>query len=803
MTHQLLNHGHQRIGRAHDERVGTTIRGDVEHAGGAAGERRLDFREPALERAAHERSQRFSLRTLQLENAQRGCGLCRSLDALDDLLHSRKNAGGSAHNQRLRDRLGGDDGAGAFWSKLARNGELANGLGDSFEVSIGQTPSANFRIRHRLGAIELFDKLLEAGHARERRVDDERVGLRIGAHHNFTRRLKLGPSSSARIHRHRRLRIHLVDGLGQLACTRNFQRENADLSIGSGLPRRTVEILDDLLNLGQQIGMRGHDQRVGLRLSGDLHGLRALFLWRALRICLHERGRESGSIGAAQLQNAQRWRGAHGHIEILEKNSEQLMLARIGGNEQRVGAIEHLDHRLTRKSRALTESAGGEAIEIGLGVDGLSETHWNNADIRARTRRGDELATSVGKTRERLVLTTGNDGSVGSVDLRLDRGLLALGGFERGKLERLGQKHSRIARSDIDHAHATLDRHCLQLLEQLLGLLEGHRIARDNQRAAGGLSLHQHIDRLRAVDAGLRKHSTRAEIAQRLRDALDVTLVHAIGAQFRLWRQRRAIEREHELLKARAALRRRLDDERVGGCIGGDEDFLRLLQMGQRTAACIERNCRRRIELVERGSEVGRLGGLERHDESLAGRARAGIARAVEFADESLDFLEHTRVRGDDQRVGGGIALDAHGLQTALVGSAFVVTLGEHRRDLICIAATQLQQPKRRQFLGRGDVEIAHEAVDERELRRFTDDVKRVGRLDDLDLGRRNAARRIDGRRRREQRRKFRCNIACLGCTHRHDFRRARRRHQLARLSERLLEHRNRSAASAHEQRTA
>jgi len=756
LPHEFLDHRDQRVGSAHDERVRSTVRGDIEHATGLPGERRLDLREPALERRTHERRQRLGLRDLELEDAQRRRRLRRTLDAAHHLLDLREHARWTTDDERLRHGLHAHDRAASLGAELTGLREVAHGLRERVDVRVRHAPRADLGVGHRLRAVELLDELLEARHARDRRVDDQRVGLSVGAHHDLARLLELRARATARIDRHRRRGIHLVDRLRELGGARDLQREDADLAIACRLTRRAVERLDHLLDLGEEIGVRGDDQRVGLRLGRDLHRLRALLVGRALRVLRVERGRERGGVRGAELQDAHRRRGADGDVDVAHDRGEELLLPRIGGDEQRVGPIEDLDRRLAREACSLPEPARGEALDRGLRVGGLHVRKRDDPHVGAGRRRREDLPTCIGEAREGFLLAARDDRAVRGVDLgvdrRLDRRRRALGGLEAREAQRLRDELRRVGRARVDDAHATLRGHGLQLLEQLLGLLEGGRVARDDQRAARGLGLHQHLDRLRAVDAGLRQHAARGEVAQARRDALDVALLDAVRAQLRLRRQRRAIEFGDQFLEARATLGGRLDDERVRRRIGGDEHLLLLLEMRQRPSARVERDRRRWIESIKRRREFGGACALQRDDERLARRSGARVAGTIEIVDQRADLLEHRGVRGDDERVGGGIALDAHRLRASLLGRARVVALREHGGHLRRVASAQLEEAQRRQRLGRRDVEIADEALDERQLRRLADHVQRVRRLDHADLGRRHRARRIDRRRAREER---------------------------------------------------
>ena len=204
--------------------------------------------------------------------------------------------------------------------------ELAQRRRDCIEASIGHLPRANLGWRSFLLTIELLHEFGEARHARNRRVNNQRIHLRICTHNNFARLRKFRTRTTARINRHCGLREHLIERLRKISRSRNLEWEDSNLAIVSVALVRVVEIGNDCFDLGKQISVRRHDDRIRLWLRCNRHWARAAIFKRARCIGIRQRQREDGCIRGAKLQDANRRRDTRLHIDRLQQTRKQLML---------------------------------------------------------------------------------------------------------------------------------------------------------------------------------------------------------------------------------------------------------------------------------------------------------------------------------------------------------------------------------------------------------------------------------------------------------------------------------------------
>ena len=613
--------------------------------------------------------------------------------------------------------------------------EFPQCAGRRFELRGRQLPGSNLGLRRELRLVELLDELLEAGHPLDRRIDDDRVHLRVRSHHDLTRKLQVGSRTAPRVPRHRRLGEHLVDGAREFLRTCDPQGEDADLAAFRIETVGVVEFGHDRLDLVEKIRMRGHDERIRRRVRVDAHRSIRSLVGRTTVVGLRERRGEVGRVGGSDLEDSNRRERLVGDVEGLDDRPDDLVLTRLGRDEEGVDGSQRFDFgRRTAEDRHRQLVAQellhhrGDLVRFGV-------FERQKPDVRRASLGRFELSDDLAEACERRLLADGEDRPVHRVDFDLDRTEvgIALGLFTVDPSGAIRDRRD-VARRDLDDPKGTTDRHRLEIAEDLLDLLEGELVARDDQRPTSGFELHGHLDRLLSVGAGPTEDALPGERGQGLRDLAAFATPDVPGPQRRLRRQFDPVELLHQLLEARPPRGRRLDDEGVGAGIRAHEHLARLTQVRKRPPATVERHRWFRVQGVQRRRQIGRTREPQREDHRLP--LGFPLAVAIQRLDELPNLLEHGRGGGDDQRVGRRIRLDPHRLFASHVGRPCVVSRVEKFGHLDRIARGELEHAERGHLRRLEHVELAHEALDRRDLRRIALDPEAVGRLHHVDRGR-------------------------------------------------------------------
>ena len=560
------------------------------------------------------------------------------------------------------------------------------------------------------------------------------------------------------------VREHLRDGLRDLRGFRVAERDDAHLGRATRGFRRGVELRHHLVGNLEDARRAADDHGVEARIRGHAHrcaveAAAQVLLAQLLRHVaqahhgavgkelLHER---RDGLGARVLQHHRlHLRGVGGAVlvERVDELLDRVEVGRDAGEDQRVRAGGRHDGDLHRVLRGRARHRRGRLLQRGRKLVGVGKGERVHADllrVGAGHRGGgvELLHQLVGHGNE--ALRRADDERAGATvagDLHqaLAAGKLAACAGGEHLLEERAHLVGAAALEDVG-LEAGLG-HALEVLEHLVHLREGGLVAGDDQRAARGLHLHGDFRCLAAAGGRCGERAARRERADAGAHLLGIAALDAPGADLRLRCCLDAVELRDDGLELRLAVGRALDDHRVGGGVGADEDVLLLLEVRQRAAARIERHGRLRVELVERRGHFHRASHLERDDDGLA--LAVLLAAAVDALDELADLGEDFLVRGDDERVGGGVGIHAHRLLAAQVGGALVVARGEELRHLCGIGGAHLEEAQRRELARRHGVELADHVFHGGELRGLTDDPQRVGLLDRLHRRRRERARRV------------------------------------------------------------
>ena len=560
------------------------------------------------------------------------------------------------------------------------------------------------------------------------------------------------------------VREHLRDGLRDFRRFRVAEREDAHLGRAARGFRRGVELGHHLVGDLEDARRAADDHRVEARVRGHAHrraveAAAQILLAQLLRHVaqahhgaigeelLHER---RNGLGARVLQHHRlHLRGVGGAVlvERVDELLDRVEVGRDAGEDQRVRAGGRHDRDLHRVLRGGARHGRGRLLQRGRQLVGVGEGERVHADllrVGAGHRGGgvellDQLVGHGNEALRRADDERAGAAVAGDLHQPLAAGELAA---------RTGGEHLLEERAHLVGAAALEDvgleaglGHALEVLEHLVHLREGGLVAGDDERAARGLHLHGDFRRLAATGGRRGERAARRERADAGAHLLGVAALDAPGADLRLRGGLDAVELRDDGLELRLAVGRALDDHRVGGGVGADEDVLLLLEVRQRAATRVERHGRLRVELVERRGHFHRASHLERDDHGLA--LAVLLAAAVDSLDEIADLGEDVLVRGDDERVGGGVRVHAHRLLAAQVGGALVVARGEELRHLRGVGGAHLEEAQRRELPGRHGVELADHVLHRGELRGLTHHPQRVGLLDRLHRRRRERARRV------------------------------------------------------------
>ncbi len=185
----------------------------------------------------------------------------RRIEFCKHTLHALKDLARTAYHERPAYRLG-RDADGALGAALGRPGqglagdELPERARRRIELGALDAVGPHLKVIRNLLLVELRHELLESGEALHRRINDQRVRRRIRAHNDLARLFQVRPRPPARIDRHGRLGIHLVDYTRQFLSTRHLERKHPDLP-PLGIERLgLVQFIHNRLDLRKHVRMR-------------------------------------------------------------------------------------------------------------------------------------------------------------------------------------------------------------------------------------------------------------------------------------------------------------------------------------------------------------------------------------------------------------------------------------------------------------------------------------------------------------------------------------------------------------------
>ena len=587
---------------------------------------------------------------------------------------------------------------------------------------------------------------------------------------------------------HGRLREHLVDRSRQLFGPRDPQREDADLAaVGAG-PVRPVEVLDDSLDLRQEIGVNGHDQRVRIGIGGDIDRALPSLVGVAPVVLAGQGSGEVLGVGGAKLEDAQ---GRHflglGLVEAADQGRDDLVLVPKRRHQQRVGPLDRLEEgRRPAPASDLGQLAAGEVPQELDDVRRGRVLQGHEPNVRRRADRFLKLVEDRGDLHHGLVVGDDQQGRALAVDLDAHRlGAGHVGGLLVVEAQGSLGKRLRIGPTHLEDPKRPADRHRPEVAEHLLGLGERDLVTGDDERAADGLGLDDDVDGLPPVGGRRAHHPLPRYLVERAGDLHQVAALDVVGAQLGPGRQLDAIELLDEGLELGPPLGGGVDDERVGGPHRGDVHLLGLLEVRERAPAAVPRHGRLGVEVLKRLGDVLGAGPLEPEEHRL--QLGLGVARVVDAVHELLDLIEDLRVGGDHQGVGGPVGAQFHRPLAPLIGGPGGVAVAEHVGDLHGVGGADLDQSQRGQLGGLEGVEPADVALDHLVLRGLRHHVEAVGSLDDLDGRLGDRPRRIDRRRRAQQFAQGTNYIGDLGVGELDQPSGPRRRQELAGLAHGLL----------------
>ena len=212
--------------------------------------------------------------------------------------------------------------------------ESTDTRGNLVEVAAIDAPCANACLRRRFNAVKLRNDCFKLRFAFTWALNNHCVGCRISTDEDVLLLLQVRKRATARIKRHRGLRIKLVKCRCYFHRSTNAQRNNHRLALAI-LLSAAIDTFDELTNLWEHLFMSSHDQCVGGGVRVDTDWLLAAQVCRTLVVTCRQQLRHLACIGSTYLQQSQ-WRElARGHcVKLPDHFFDRCKLRGLANNPQ-------------------------------------------------------------------------------------------------------------------------------------------------------------------------------------------------------------------------------------------------------------------------------------------------------------------------------------------------------------------------------------------------------------------------------------------------------------------------------------